>query len=419
MNVAVTLAGHRRSWRAMGAAAVEDWLRTEPWNSSGRPLVVRVAAGEAFAFPAGLRSELRAMGKEDNWPAIDVVASQYCGSDWVAGLAGWMQIQVENRRQLAEAFGRLALHTPYLVVLDLGASASTAAWKENVEALTDLCRKLEVSARVAFIIVATAGELAAGTERLDLGWPVDAVRCHDPQDRWLGYVHERAAWHVAGRLDLAFELEPLLADLRMENELGLEQALDKHAEGCLAKLPPALVQQLAKSIVAVERVPEVQLAPGLEGTDGRGTRVAPWLARALLTLCPDHPARRQLRAAVVCRPIAARLLSRCMDLEQRIVDAVAPKIKPYQPSSEVQNSWTRLTSERDGVENRITPRGCRDPVEPMDLASLGEILTLVGPKDLPKDSAHELRRMRNALAHGSAVGWEAFGILDQIETRLR
>jgi hypothetical protein len=403
----------------MGAGAVEEWLRTEPWDSAGRPLVVRGAAGEALDVPGGLRSDLRAMGMEADWPSIGVVASQYCGSDWVAGLADWMGIPVENRRQLAEAFGRLASHTPYLVVLELGASASAAAWKENAEALTDLCRKLEVPARVAFVIVTTAGDLAAGTERLDLAWPVDAVRCHDTRERWFGYVHERVAWHVGGRLDLAFELEPRLEGLRVENEHGLERALDEHAAGCLAKQPPALVQELARSLAAVQHASALQMSPGLAGADARFPRIAPWLARALLSRCPAHPARRQLSSAVVCRPIAGRLLSRCMDLEQRVVDVAAPHIVPNQLSQEVQHAFLRLTEDRKAIEHRLAPRGNREVEGPLELATLGEVLTLVGGGNLPMDAAHTLRRVRNALAHGSPVGWEAFRILDHIEQELR
>lgn len=419
MNVGVTLAGHRRSWRAMGAGAVEDWLRAAPWDSTGRPLAVRVARSEDVDLATGLRVDLRVMGMEADWPRVDVIGSTYCGANWVEGLAGWMGIQVENRRQLAESFGRLASDAPRLVVLQLGASAAPAAWMENIEALTDLCRKLEVPARVAFIIAAAQGDLPAGAERLDLAWPVDAVRCHDTRQRWFGYVHERVAWHSAGRLDLALGLEPLLAGLREEDERGLEDALDRHAERCFTELPSGFARLVQESLPAVVRVPEAQMPAGLAGADARGSRIAPWLARALLARCAGHPSRRQLRAAVVCRPIAARLLSRCMDLEQRVLDAAAPKIGAYQPSPEVEASWYKLTSERGGVEHRLTPRGVRDLEGPMDLASLGEILTLVGHQDVPKDSVHELRRVRNALAHGSPVGWEAFAILDQLEMRLR
>lgn len=413
------MAGHQRAWRPMGAGAVEGWLGTQPWESSARPLVVRVPPAEVFDLPMALRRELRAMGFEAGWPCVDVVEASYCGAQVLAGLASWMGIQLVSRRQLAEAFGRLAAHEPRLVVVELGAGAPVAAWAEEVERLTDLLGKLENAAKVAFVVAVPGDELPVGGQRLDVGWPVDAVSCHDRHDRWLGYVHERVAWHTAGRIDLAHELGSMLAGLRSEDDPGLEDRLDEHARRCVARLPHVLVDRLRRSVSPAYGSLDTQMPGGLGGADARGRRVAPWLARGLLLTEPHHPARRQMRAALVCRPLASRLLSRCMDLEQQVVEAAEPRIVGYQPSIDAQNMCLRLSHSPQAVEHRLTPRGVRDIDGPLDLASLGEVLTFVGCADLAKDAAHELRRVRNALAHGSPVGWEALAILDDLEDQLR
>jgi hypothetical protein len=117
--------------------------------------------------------------------------------------------------------------------------------------------------------------------------------------------------------------------------------------------------------------------------------------------------------------MAARLLARCLDLEQRIVDLAQPYLDRLVLSEDAQRTLSRLRFDRSALEHRLTPLGQRAVDDPTEFASLGDVLRCFPPNDRLMDPAGDLRRVRNALAHGSPVGWSAFSILDQLEARLR
>ena len=131
---------------------------------------------------------------------------------------------------------------------------------------------------------------------------------------------------------------------------------------------------------------------------------------------PGHPNRRYLAGLVTCRPLALRLLGRCMDLEQRARDELFAN-GDVGPPDEDLTGQARDICRAGSVESALVPSGgVLHDSDPWDFAPFGAVLSRSGAESGRRQQFHELRRIRNALAHGSAVGWKAASVVDHLES---
>jgi hypothetical protein len=119
--------------------------------------------------------------------------------------------------------------------------------------------------------------------------------------------------------------------------------------------------------------------------------------------------------------MAMRLLGRCIDLEARIkdlaVDHLVANVKiPPDLERETLEAFERLHGRRRGIESALVPPGHPLPDQPWEMASLGTIEVFA--RELVPRVASEVRWVRNALAHGSPVGWGAYNLVERLESAL-
>lgn len=411
MNVPVHIAGVSRSWRTLEGTQIASWVRNGPWFSEPMSCVVRVGAEQA----GGLVHEVSVLVRgSEQWGGIarvDVLPTRN-GSSLAEALAGWMDLTPTTLRVLCEALGRTCRGRPRLLVAHLPEGANVALWLDGARRLLDVYRKVVADPSVALLVVCDSSRQPAGVVRADLAWPSESAGS-TVAARWSAYVHERVAWHLAGNLGRFRTLGGGLASLAVGDDPGLEDALDAHAVSEIGLLEAELGQALKSDLRPALNDPELCMPKGLLGP-GVATvaRPAPWLARGLLLLWPEHPRRRYLMSLRTCRPLADRLLGRCMDLEQDARDRLLGDPGPC-PSEFAHKHIEALRNEARHPEHLLTPRGRSVMVDPWDAADFFSVVQLE-TRGSTRSRLHELRRVRNALAHGVEVGWRALEIVDRL-----
>lgn len=335
-------------------------------------------------------------------------------------LVDWAQISPRSDREFADAVGASLLHRPRVFVAELRSPVMLAPWRESLARLTELTQKLRDVPLCFVLAVSSSDDIDLGVTRLDVAWPETLRRLPTEDDRWAAYLHERVAWHVCGRLDAAVEVFGCATEIRRGDDRALERVLTEHAQRRFATVPEPIRKSLLASLGALDDHQELCVPVVIPGA-GDARRPAPWLARGILSERPDHPQRRFLRAAVTCRPMAMRLLGRCIDLEARIKDVAVDHLAANVPipadcEKETIEAFDRLHGRRPGVEAALAPPGHPMPDHPWEMASLGTIEFFA--RELVPHVTREVRWVRNALAHGTPVGWAAFNVVERLEEAL-
>jgi hypothetical protein len=348
---------------------------------------------------------------------VDELDAELCSGGAADSLWRWLGLPAGSQRNLAEQLAKLTCARPRLLIAS-PVPATFATWIDELRIIVDLHQKLPSPGAIAFLVVVRDPDAPGDACRLDVGWPAEATAVYDDDDRWSAYLHERVAWHSGGDIERAIDVGAALPPLMRGDDQVLEAALNEHAAALFARLPKEMQEQLGESLDQVRYNPSLRLGIGLSGAEARSHRPAPWLARALLNRDRSHPQKRFLSSLSGCRPLANRLLGRCMDLEQRIRDHVLAT-PPWRPPSTPSKRLETLRQDSSAVEHRLTPLGRVASLDEWDAASLNEVIGLSPDDRSTKDGMHELRYVRNALAHGTAVGWNALAIVDRLEDALR
>lgn len=417
MKIVIGPTAAQVNWHVLDAPRYEDWLERRPWLCAEPPFVAwtprNVSVGATVLDGAQRMCSLQEGGVW--WTVLGELRSS--GSDLGAALAEWAQISPRSDRELADAVGASLAHRPRVFVARLRSPDMVAACRAGLERLTELTQKLRGMPLCFVLAVASSDDIDLEVNRLDVAWPETLRRLPTEDDRWVAYLHERVAWHVCGRLDAAVEVLGDANKIGTGNDAELERILNSHSRGHFAELPAPLKQSLLVSLKCLHDHPQLCVPVVLPGA-GEARRPAPWLARAILLARPDHPQRRFLRAAVTCRPMAMRLLGRCIDLEARVKDLAVDhlamtKAIPEGCKKETIEAFERIHGRMQGVEASLVPPGHPLPDHPWEMASLGTIEVLA--RYLVPPDTSQVRWVRNALAHGAPVGWAAFGVVERLE----
>lgn len=418
MDIPIALGRHTRIWRLLDGPRLAQWLADEPWHECAAPLVVHIPEAHQEGFVDGIRGELRRQSAWGDEVALDHLAGVLCARGAEAALWQWMGLVPSSRRRLAETFARLARRRPRLLVAEIPPTAEIAPWLDELSVVLDIHAKLPDRGRAAVIAICSSRAISAGGWRLDLGWPSLSHDRWDDEERWGAYLHERVAWHVASRLDLVGGLSRHLQSLPVGDDAGLEDALDTHSRALVEELPDALGRRLRVDLTPILHDPRLQQCGPMASEAGRVLRPAAWLARGLVDLYPQHHDRRFLEALIVCRPLANRLLGRCLELEQRVRDRLLRSPPAREPDADIARRIERLARDGDAVEHQLVPRGRLRLDGGWEVAQFGELIHAISLSSVERSRFHTLRRVRNALAHGSPVGWRAIAIVRRLETEL-
>ena len=415
MNLRVDVGGNSRWWRLLESERLSAWLQGRPWNGQGVVLAFELADAYEDEILDGLEGDVRRVERDEE---VVVRVLRASALDATSALRDEMGIETGSRRDLAERLAASASRDPNLWILIPPSGAPVASWVDELQQVVDVHAKLPCPGRVAFLVTARSEHAIADRVRMDLAWPEHTYSVEKIRDRWTAYVHERLAWHAGGSLSIVASFASRVRSIPTGQDIALEDALDAHALELLDTHDASLVKRLSRDVSSVRYDPQLMMPLGMTGHDARVARPVPWLARGLLFRYREHPQRRFLRSVRICRPLASRLFDRCMDAEQRIRDRLLARAPQVQLSEQVGAHVARVERDKDAIEHQLTPRGQAELEGGWEAATLADLIDASDLTPSQRTDMHKLRLTRNALAHGSPVGWKAILIVDDLEGRL-
>ncbi len=427
MRVVVRLAGESIPWRYRDSDRLGHWLDDTPW--AGPPAVKVLRVADTSAAPAVL-SALR-----DAVAAADRGRTGVCCDELDPAAVAGEGFRAASGAHLGVPAGRPALE--YAAAAGRACAARPAVWlvpplpADRPQAVgeatqfADLLAKAYPSARLVVLFADTpAVKLGGFCFDLSEGTPAAGsdLLCVAPDRLWPHYLHRRLAWEAGGHLPRAERLAAVATRVRPGDDGGLEAALNASAVAAHEALGPAGQAATAAGVAAcVGRAGVAAALPAgafWSPTHLAGTLPVPWVARALLLRQPVGPFEQFLRGALLCLPIVQELLTTCFLLETQ-VRGRADLAQPPPDDSPSHGHWGRFRAGR-GMTATLTPPGCpAAPSGPWAFASLGEIIARDDPAARQGDWRHEVRDLRNHLAHGHHVGWDAIRLARRLATRLR
>jgi hypothetical protein len=419
MALPVTLGAATWDWRLDGETALDHWLARRPWQGPGSVLSIQ-APRTYEAFDRFL--ERKALAADASTSALRVARLELDRRrDLRAELSAWMGVGATSWRALATALADDLLERPTLFLTAVADDASIDATLDTALELVDLTSKGGAERGPAILFLHHAGRVPLrGTCRHDRGWPAGiATECVErpPSDAWRAYLHVRIAWETGGILDDAYTCDALQpAGLRPGDDEAVERMLGEFAQRQFVRLNEperqawrryAGVPGTRPPVFGHEEAPAGHLTP------------YPWLARALLLDGSTRLGARPLRAELVCRPLAERVMMTCFLAETQLRGQI-PDTVVGTPLSDAVAAFHRFQTGAS-LEADIYPANHpAPPSDVWDFASMGSILPLVGR--LPPSSRRlfeQAKLLRNAVAHGHNVGWHAMVQAREVAELLR
>ncbi len=253
------------------------------------------------------------------------------------------------------------------------------------------------------------------------GEPAVASWRVDPDD-WGAYVRARFAWESGGHLDAVKRgWAQVEQGLLRGDDNGLERRLNEHARERWTTLSPTVRPELVRCLVSARALPtntsmtlrrDGALVPwALKDS----WRAAPWAARAALLEDEAHANDDRLRRLLVCVPLAQALLGRCIELEHEVRSLGVPLGVPRAETATVFERYQRPSTSDGRRYPSDTPAL---PRSAWSFATLGELLEAQAPSSRAASVFHDLRGLRNHLAHGHYVSWHTLQDLRRIEAGL-
>lgn len=408
MNLEIVLGGWPLQWHLLDGAPVESWIASQQWRSNAG--LISCAPSTTPVLVEKL-SRLFAVMLDQGIP--DVIQVELAARTVEQALADSLSCG-PGRRAIAQ---EICTRGRYGVLMVVCAGGRSGRDTEDIQALRQLCVQHDEHAQLVLLLLVPPEQRGPRTFGLGEGWPVSRIRAGVRGGEWAYYLHERAAWHGGGRIDIALELAQQIDHVRDGDDAALSALLLRDALARLNRLPAAARAELESTLVPIQSDTNLRMNAGLHGEFGAAPVPVAWLAMALLITLPRHPNRELLRYATACRPLALRMMGRVMACEARMRDRLLPRCSSRDPSQETLGVYRRVTDQSGwdmNLEQSLPPPGFCPPDSPWQVASIGEILIATG-RDTFDSPEGRLRRLRNALAHGSPVGWAALGVLDELE----
>ncbi len=416
------------AWRFRGQESLGAWLETAPWLDKPSIELVRVgddAAAEAVI--AAIEEECVLTGYHRGTVATERVDPEVIAEHGPApAIAKALGLDTERPLlEVANTVGNEAAVAPRLFLIP-PLPTSRPQVRSELERFIDLVTKVEPLARCIAIILDTP-RMPLGGRYHDLvdglvPPPTDLLSASDTR-AWTIYRHHRLAWETGGRIADSHRLEKemMSGEMRIGSDDLLDSGLEKAATKLFAMLGPEARTHAAVGIEAC--VDRNDSSPTLDPrlfwspTETPGKLPRPWVARAVLLSDPGHSHAAFLRNCLACVPIGHALLAACSVFETQIRGRIRlPSTRP--PIVERVDPWNGFQTPGSLSRALFPASGPGLPTSPWEFASLGECLTHEVIKDREGSWRHEIRIVRNHLAHGHHVGWAAIHLMRKWASRV-
>jgi hypothetical protein len=398
---------------------------------------MRIASTElAGEMTRAVRRTVRGLDDGDRDVQVYIIDEALASAGLKAIIASVLTLPEEPDRRafLAQAARMLAGWATVIVVPAVGPGADPNLWRDSRELVDQLVR-LQADARATIVLLDTPqAPLAPDAFDLTVGGLADPVLADadrpDPQ-LWRAYVHARLAWETAGDLARALAWnERGFRNVALAADNVVENLLNQCAENAYRDLSADLCQRalaLLRLMVArrggtgsISATEELVRTGAFWRPPGESQpRPVPWLARAMLRAgeCPE--AGFYLRGCLVCAPLAREVLSHCFDLEWRQRAIGWAQRGTFRPPPEAEERFRKFQEKQFGSGAEFYPPDC--PAAPADgwaFTVFGEFIASLPLQGQQLGLHHDLRNLRNALAHGHYISWNMLMTLRRIELQL-
>ncbi len=423
------LAGTALPWRYKDSDRLGDWIDSRPWTGSPTVRVLRVAdrTSPEHLFDA-IRDAVTAADRNATGVEVTTLEATDVDTDgFGAAVAKHLDISATRQTlELAMAFGRASkMERPTLWLIP-PLTGTRPQVIDETEQFVELVKKLEPSARFTVLFTDTPIETLTGRHfDFTTGGPAIGTDIFTVLEDhlWAHYMHRRVAWEVGGNYSLAKRLSTAVEEAKISrgDDSGFEHVLGQEAQIAYSELPQSMKDALPGALTAKvgdsSRRNSVMSTMFWNPSHFGGLALVPWIARSLLALNPVRPFADSLRGSLVCLPICQELLTACFFLETHVRGQI--HLPPYPPdSAKCREAWGRFTN-FPGYPAILYPSGSPSvPTNPWAFASLGELLTHEIAKPFGTDWRHDLRQLRNHLAHCQYSGWEAVRLARHLASRV-
>jgi hypothetical protein len=439
VNLPVNLAGHAGRWRFHGSSRIDDLLINAPWGSGGGVIIVRTVLGFSRDVTDALVRDIRAVEGGRVGARILPVPPEQLGDGLVQALDRFRRPGADPRQAGLEQLDRVAdWLTNQPMVLLVGPAPTGLAPTVLAEArdLHDWTLKKASERAVTVLMLDTPNDRSGGGSiDLTVGWPVDATLPNNAEGAgrlWRSYLHVRVAWETAGDLSRASRWSAAgFCSLADEDDNGCEDLLNRLSAEEYGKAGSSMQKSLTDYINAflhpirsrsnlLQRADDLSRDGLVWCPDGSGwPQPVPWAARAALSTNALPDAKSLLCGCLICRPLARELQGRCLDLESRERAVCWTSRMKNVPHPDADRRWQEYSADPAYHARAFYPVGC--PAEPTDswpFTTFGEFLHATSPNSPKWTVWHDLRELRNGLAHNHYLCWGVVVKLLDIESRL-
>jgi|GEM_PF-1822564 len=436
MRVRISLAGRTLDWRYRDSDRFAEWILGRPWLARNEVRSVRFVQSAAYSsvFAAIHEAMLGADRGTTDLRETRLDPSRVTQNGFAKALAAKLGLSSDNDHYaLHQSLARhLANQTRICLIAPLPAHVPTAS--DQAEQSVDLIRKIIADARLIVVFADTLREPLSG-ESFDFsrGEPLVPLSFQESRQRiWDRYLHVRLSWEAAGDPTRSADIaNGFSGHLAPEDDVAVERVFNEYADRETARVSPELRTRIltlrsvsedarGRASISSKSAQDDLLARGLawRPNDGELIAPAPWLARGLLRTANVQAQIEFLRGCLRCVPLHRELLTECLLWESVERGHLLRDLSSRSPGDETRRMLEDFQQGR-GLTYKLHPQGCpAAPNHAWAFASLGEVLMNFAGTGTRREARFRLLYLRNHLAHGHYVGWEAVSELLQLRFEL-
>lgn len=425
MRFVVRLGGVSLPWRFRDSDRLGEWLDHRPWTQWGqRPSVEAIRLACPTDAPLLMSAIQMAVAAADRGFAN--ARAEMLDADAIAagGLrTGWAHHfnipDASSDGVLAEALRRETASRPTLWLVPPLPTVPERLLPATEQWL-HLLGKLKPGIRAGVLFFDTPVAMVCDRPyEFVVGQPVthhDLLHT-DASHLWAHYVHRRIAWEAGGNLSYAQHLSQCVETeyVRPHDDHHLEKVFNEQAHRHWQQYAPASQEGLIAHLQNQRTLPPTTLPSEAFWCPhfARGRVPVPWLARALLMQQPTE----YLRRALLCWPIIHELLAACFFIETHIREQLCLPAEPRE-NADSHSHWLNYQGQHSLTAKLQPMHAYTEPRGPWSFASFGELLDHDTTQSPDRSWWHEVREMRNHLAHGHHAGWAALLRMRQLAERV-